>query len=140
MGGLLLLTGLAIVTIVVSLPRQQVPLPAGATSLRLHTLQPVWRWPWDIQGCPLALLNPVKVARVQDAITFTLVATGQPIDVIWPGGFSGRLNNGTAEIVSTEGWVIAREGDVLDDLGGGGGDNDNEFVVCFGSADEYRPR
>jgi hypothetical protein len=55
----------------------------------------------------------------------------------WPSGFSARVVDGTAELVTPDGRVFGREGDVLSTLKGGSGD-DGDMPVCFASPDEYQ--
>jgi len=64
------------------------------------------------------------------------VANGQRAPVVWPAGFSARLLNDRAELVTPGGRVFAREGDVLRYLYGGAGE-DGQFNICFGSPMEY---
>lgn len=113
------------------------PLPDGATALALRTQPPTWRLPIGPHVCPLAGLLPVRLVRDGQSLAFELVDTGQRVQVVFPYGFTGRLVAGRAQIVAPEGVVLANEGDVLSGLGGSSADN-NDFVVCFTSPDEYR--
>lgn len=112
------------------------PLPEGANWLALRTQPPRWRFPFEPHACPLAALLPVRLVRDGQSLAFDMVDTGQRVPVVFPYGFSGRLVAGQGQIVAPEGVVIAQEGDVLSRLGGGSADN-NDFVVCFTSPDEY---
>ena len=112
------------------------PLPEGASWLALRTQAPRWRFPFESHVCPLSVLLPVKLVRDGQSLAFELVETGQRIPVVFPYGFTAQLVAGRAQIVAPEGVVLAQEGDVLSGLGGGSADN-NDFVVCFASPDEY---
>jgi hypothetical protein len=77
-------------------------------------------------ACDDALLAPVRFTRNGDEIVFLLTTTGQPIGVVWPIGFTAWLASDKAQILDPAGVTIAREGDVLDNLGGSG----NPFHAC----------
>jgi hypothetical protein len=98
------------------------PLPSGA----------VW-------ACPQALLGPLRVARSGSELVFISTTTGGRANVVWPFGFSARLVNGQAQLVAPNGTVIAREGDVLGDLGGGLGLKGDAFHICSINGTIYLP-
>jgi hypothetical protein len=77
-------------------------------------------------ACDLALLPPVRFMRTGDQITFVQTGTGQAWQIIWPMGFTAWLTDGRAQIVDGSGAVIAREGDLMDDVGGSG----DPFHAC----------
>jgi hypothetical protein len=99
-------------------------MPAGATRLQVATASPGLTF-----GCPAALLLPVRVASRSDALIVVSVESGDPVRVSWPGGFAAWRAEGRAVLAGPYGNVIGREGDVLDDLGGGVG-ADGAFQVC----------
>ena len=98
------------------------PLPSGAS--------------W---ACPFARAGPVRVARDGQMLVFTSLEGKSTVDLIWPRGFTARILDGRAELVARDGSVLAREGDVLDDLGGGIGATGNAFHVCFIAGKGYEP-
>lgn len=105
-------------------PCRPAPLPPGATPLALLT-QP-WRlWPPNLfPACPLALLLPIRVERYGGALVFTAVDSSEErVSVVWPSGFSARLLNDRAELIAPDGSVLAREGDVISNIGGGSAEN-----------------
>jgi hypothetical protein len=121
--------------VLLGLPPRPAPLPPGVTPLAL-LMQPAPLWRFPIGGCPAALLVPVRVERDGDAMAFVAEADGKRIPVRWPAGFSARLLDGRAELVTPGGRVFARDGEVLRSLGGGTADN-GDALVCFGSPMEY---
>jgi hypothetical protein len=87
-------------------------------------------------GCMTALLLPVRVAHTGDHLQF-LWATGGSSDgtearIVWPAGFSAWLVNGRAELREPDGQVVAVDGDVLNNLGGGGAGDDRLHVCSIG--------
>lgn len=99
-------------------------LPAGATRLQIVTAGPNLTF-----GCAAALLAPVRVATSDDELILVSVELGRTVDVVWPGGFAAWRLNGRAEVSDPWGTVVGREGDLLDGLGGGEG-NDGAFWIC----------
>lgn len=99
------------------------PLPAGATRLHIVT-DGAPRF-----GCMAALLAPVRIAMSDGELVLVGVESGEPVPVLWPSGFAAWRIDGRAMLVGPYGNVIGREGDVLDNLGGGGGP-DGLFHVC----------
>jgi len=71
-------------------------------------------------ACNDALLLPVRFTRVGEEVAFASVSTGEEVEIIWPKDFRARLTDGRAELLDSFGVTIAREGDVLDNVGGSG--------------------
>jgi hypothetical protein len=103
-------------------------LPLGATPLALAT-EPAHLAP--TMGCPTALLLPARVAVVGDDLVIVPESGGAPIKVVWPAGWKAWRLAGRAELVSRDGTVIGREGDIVQGFGGGVG-IDDAFHVCIG--------
>jgi hypothetical protein len=86
-------------------------------------------------GCFLAGAIPVQMEHSGDQVVFISTMGGQPVAIEWPAGFHGQLVDGKAVLVDPSGRVVAREGDVLDNLGGAES-ADGAFRVCsIGSTD-----
>lgn len=124
-GGIAVL-GLGAATLRVSPFGPDPTLPPGAVALSIET-QPVQIIP--TLGCPGALLSPVRVATAGDALVAISTETGEPVPVAWPGGWVAWRIDGAAVLVDHGGTIVAREGDILDRLGGAASD-DGRFRVC----------
>lgn len=107
---------------------REVPLPAGATALRLQTQRPPLI-PITL-GCPLALLAPVTVSHDAGAMVFLLEGTNAPVKIGWPSGWSARLFGGKAELVKPDAAIFAREGDLIRNQLVGWSADDGSFMVC----------
>lgn len=101
-------------------------LPSGATPLGLAT-QPAHLLP--NLACQTALLAPARVAVADGSLVLVPQAGGDPIDVVWPTGWAAWRLDGRAELVTRDGTVIGREGDIVSGFGGGVG-TDDAFHVC----------
>ena len=101
-------------------------LPQGATPLALAT-EPAHLMP--TMGCPTALLAPARVAVAGDELVLVPESGGRPIKVVWPTGWVAWRLAGRAELVSHDGTVVGREGDIVEGFGGGVG-ADDAFHVC----------
>ncbi len=116
------------------LPPSPAALPDGAARLEMRT-QASHIGARLVLGCAAAALPEMRVASDGLAMIFLRVAgaggaeietgPGGTIDPVWPAGWSARLLDGRAELVSPDGVVVAREGDLIRSLGGGNG------VVCL---------
>ncbi len=90
-------------------------------------------------GCPQARRGPLRVELSGSELVFISTANGARESIVWPYGFSARLVDGKAELLAPDGAVIAREGEVLDDLGGGLGVSGDAFHVCSLGGTTYWP-
>jgi hypothetical protein len=112
-------------------PYRPASLPAGAMPLTLRT-QPWKLWPLSF-GCGMAGLTPIRVQRDGVSMVFADEAGGNPLQVVWPSGYSARLMNGRAELLPPDGSVLARDGDVISGLASGAADN-GDLLVCLDGA------
>lgn len=134
---LLIATAVAVLAIVgaylaIAAPRGPAPLPSGAARLDLQTQPSRW-WPPSGLGCPAAQVQPLRVELVDGEIAFSVADDGARVSVSWPPGFSARLLDGRAELVTSEGEVLARDSDVISNLAGGAADN-GDILVCISLA------
>lgn len=114
------------------------PLPDGAIHVAIDVASVPERVAPDVAfGCPAALLRPVEmvVDRSTDppTVAFRVVETGQPIRLDWSWGVSAYDLGGEVRIIAPDGEILMSEGEVADDLGGGGSSGD-QFSVCVGSS------
>lgn len=117
------------------------PLPVGATALTLRT-QPPPGFPWLTLGCPAVLILPIRVERDDGSMVFWNVERGSVVDVAWPYGYTARVVDGRAELVTPSGTVLARDGAVISGLEGSAGIN-GDVLVCIPFIDarfEVNPR
>ena len=101
-------------------------MPPGATGLVLAT-EPAHLFP--TMGCPTAELLPARIAVVGDALVLVPQTGGDPLNVVWPAGWAAWRLGGRAELVSRDGTVVGREGDLVSGFGGGVG-ADDAFHGC----------
>lgn len=80
-------------------------------------------------GCPTALLAAARIAVAGDSLVLVPATGGDPIQVVWPTGWAAWRLDGRAELVSRDGGLVGREGDVVSGFGGGIG-ADDAFHVC----------
>jgi len=102
-------------------------LPAGATRLHITTETPHLSF-----GCAAAGLSPVRVATSGDELILVSVDSGDTVRVVWPSGFAAWRVGGRSVLADPWGSVVGRDGDVLDSLGGGAGDDDGFHICPFG--------
>jgi hypothetical protein len=103
-------------------------LPAGATRLQIQTAPPHLV---PTMGCRLALLSPARVATDGDHLILVSPTTGEPAGpVVWPSGWSAWRRDDRAELVTRDGEVVAREGELTPGFAGGV-DDDGAFHVCI---------
>jgi hypothetical protein len=117
--------------------RTPAPLPGDATAIELPTVAG-GRPGGAPDVCPTALLPPVTLGFDGATLTYTS-AEGASWGVLWPRGFSARLRQEQAEIVSPAGAIVGSQGQLLNGLGGASGGGPGDFVVCQVGAEVYGP-
>jgi hypothetical protein len=80
-------------------------------------------------GCSAALLRPARITVADNALVLVPEAGVAPIKIVWPTGWTAWRRAGRAELVSRDGTVIGRAGDIVAGFGGGSG-TDDAFHVC----------
>lgn len=110
-------------------------LPAGATALGLTT-KPAGPLPGYCPGG--SLVPPARVAVVGDRLVLAPEAGGDPLPVGFPHGWAAWRIGGVAELVSRDGVVVGREGEVLRHLNASTNDFNpplaGAWLVCDGGA------
>jgi hypothetical protein len=102
--------------------------PTGPViALRTYDAEPVNASP---QGCPAGLIRGTLVADERWGIA--LRGEGNfTREVIWPHGFTARLEAGRVAVIHGNGSVVAREGDVVE-IAGGETTSDGPWLECGG--------
>jgi hypothetical protein len=72
---------------------------------------------------------PARIAVDGDALVLLSEPGAEPVKVVWPAGWAAWRVNGRAELVSRNGRLIGREGDLAPSFGGGIAEDD-AFHVC----------
>ena len=80
----------------------------------------------------LTLVPPARVAAEGDELVLMPETGGERLNVGFPHGWKAWRVGGVAELVSRDGNVVGREGDVLRNLRGYR--NDLAWLVCDGGA------
>ena len=78
--------------------------------------------------CNAARLVPVTVGHADGRLTFRN-GQGAELSLVWPDGYRARLVNGIGELLDPNGSIVARDGDTLSGIGGGG----DPFTICLPS-------
>jgi hypothetical protein len=102
-------------------------LPAGATTLGLST-KPAGPLPGYCPGG--TLVPPARIAAIGGDLVLVPESGGEPLNVGFPHGWQAWRVDGRAELVSRDGDVVGREGDVLRHLNAI--PNDLAYLVCDG--------
>lgn len=102
-------------------------LPPDATRLHIATAPPHLV---PTLGCPTALLAPARLGTAGDDLILVSERDGQPGKVVWPSGWAAWRLNGRAELVTRDGAIVGREGEIIHGFGGGTG-VDDAFYVCI---------
>lgn len=79
------------------------------------------------QACMAALAAGTLALNPESGLG--LEAAQKPLPVVWPFGFSARVEQGRAVLVDPFGKVLARAGDEIE-IGGGFSANDAFFTAC----------
>lgn len=86
--------------------------------------------------CTLGAIPPFRIQRDGAEMVFVDVGTDERRSITWPFGFAAWLEYDLAVLYATDGTVVGREGDVLENIGAvsvdGGG-----YRVCGVGARSY---
>lgn len=69
-------------------------------------------------SCAGVGLRPFRIERDGDTLRYMDVDTEAAVRVVWPNGFAARLLNGIATLYTSNGGVVAREHEVVENAGG----------------------
>jgi hypothetical protein len=82
------------------------------------------------QACPAALIE--GILRADEEWGIVLEATdGAKVKVLWPHGYSARVDDGGLALIDEDGSIVAHAGDLVQ-VGGGGTDAEGTWVGCGG--------
>ena len=73
--------------------------------------------------------HPDRIATVGEDLVVVPDGGSDPIAVVWPSGWAAWRLDGRAELVTRDGRLIGREGDLIEGFGGGVS-TDDRFHVC----------
>lgn len=77
-------------------------------------------------------LPPFRIERDGDTLRFVDVGTATERKLVWPNGFAARLVDGTAILYASNGAVVARENEAVEDAGGCPRSDGSILVDSFG--------
>jgi hypothetical protein len=84
--------------------------------------------------CMTAALLPVRIDGAPDANPpiWGIASNGSRVNLMWPPGFTLRMDAGILEVLDTDGNAVARQGELLVDAGGGtpSGQPNAPFAIC----------
>ena len=69
-------------------------------------------------SCAGVGIAPFRVQRDADALRYIDVASGNVRRLVWPSALAARLVDGTAILYASDGSVVVRENEVIDNAGG----------------------
>lgn len=88
--------------------------------------------PAPTQGatCGKDVIPPAKLLVVGDALILIAANGGDEIPVAWPHGYAARLNQGRGELYDPAGYLVAAEGQSIQERFFGSPGSDGAFHVC----------
>lgn len=87
--------------------------------------------------CPGAAATSFRIERDGGEMVFVDVETDEVRSMTWPFGFAAWLEFDVAVLYASDGTVVGREGDVVDNIGGAGVEGEG-FHVCSVGARTYQ--
>jgi hypothetical protein len=73
------------------------------------------QFPFSCGGVGIA---PFRIERDAETLRYVDVASGNVRRLVWPSGLAARLVDGAAILYASNGSVVARENEVIDNAGG----------------------
>jgi hypothetical protein len=80
--------------------------------------------------CGSGVLPPARLLVVGDALTLIAADGGADIPVVWPAGYAGREDQGRGGLYDPAGYLVAQEGENLQERFFGSAASDGTFHVC----------
>ncbi len=80
--------------------------------------------------CGSGVLPPARLLVVGDALTLIAADGGADIRVVWPAGYAAREDQGRGGLYDPAGYLVAQEGENLQERFFGSAAGDGAFHVC----------
>jgi hypothetical protein len=81
-------------------------------------------------ACGSQVIPPARLLVVRDALTLVASNGGADIAVVWPSGYAARDDQGRGGLYDPSGYLVAQEGENLQERFFGAADAHGTFHVC----------
>jgi hypothetical protein len=123
----LLIIGLLLATAACSAVEPATPLPGTPLTIETADFQ------MGVDSCGGVGIPAFQLEREGEVLQFIDVGSKNVRRLVWPRGYAARLVDGVATLYSSNGTLIAREHDVIDNAGGCPRPDDSLWVDSMGT-------
>ena len=81
-------------------------------------------------ACPATAIPPARLAVRDTSLVLLAASDGADIPVVWPAGYTARLDQGRGELYDGAGYLVAVAGETIQDRFFGAPSGDGAFHVC----------